>query len=404
MINKKMMVVVFGVGIFFMAGKVLTRSHKNNDVVVSQHKEQKDIAMMDTPVEMIKKISAEAEKQSKINSVLLKNAEKERALFEQKIQSIELEVGRKLDAIKEDIKQKNQEQADSKAGHVHLIAPEPTNGQNYPISKQSDFRKVEWISDQSDYIETHNYVDETFKATEVDATPYLTIPKNATLMDAVTMTALVGRIPVNGRVVSPYPFKTIIGKENLASNGLDIPELEGIVASGVATGDMQLACVRGDIHSLTFTFKDGTISTTTKDSEQGLGYISTPNGNPCVNGKFYTNAHSFLAGQTALAGLEGASAALAESQMTRQADTAGGNTSFLTGSIGRFMGGKASEKGVSSVQQWMLDRQNDSFDAIYVASGQPIVLNVTSEINIDYKHKGRKVRYANSKVDYDYFD
>lgn len=402
--NKKMMVAVFGMGVIFMASKVFTKSNTNSEVSVTSHKEQKDIAMMDTPVETIKKISAEVEKLSRTNSALLKSAEKERVLFEEKIQSMELEVGAKLDAIKEDIKLSNQEKRLSKEEYVHPSAPDTTNEQDYIISNQSDFRKVEWISDQSDYIKPPNYGNETIETPDIDATPYFTIPKNATLMDAVTMTALVGRIPVNGRVVSPYPFKTIIGKENLASNGLDIPELEGIVASGVATGDMQLACVRGEIHSLTFTFRDGTISTTSKDNEQGLGYISTPNGNPCVNGKFYTNAHNFLAGQTALAGLEGASAALAESQMTRQADTAGGNTSFLTGSIGRFMGGKASEKGVSSVQQWMLERQNDSFDAIYVTSGQPIVLNVTSEINIDYKHKGRKIRYANSKADYDYFD
>ncbi|MEE3118919.1 MAG: TIGR03752 family integrating conjugative element protein, partial [Pseudomonadota bacterium] len=47
-----------------------------------------------------------------------------------------------------------------------------------------------------------------------------TIPDNATLLGSISMTAMLGRIPVGGQVVDPYPFKIMIGPENLSSNGI----------------------------------------------------------------------------------------------------------------------------------------------------------------------------------------
>ena len=47
------------------------------------------------------------------------------------------------------------------------------------------------------------------------ATPVYTIPRNATLIGSVAMTALVGRVPVQGQVRDPMPFKVIVGKDNL---------------------------------------------------------------------------------------------------------------------------------------------------------------------------------------------
>jgi hypothetical protein len=47
-----------------------------------------------------------------------------------------------------------------------------------------------------------------------------TVPRNATLIGATAMTALVGRVPVQGQVRDPMPFKVITGADNLAANGL----------------------------------------------------------------------------------------------------------------------------------------------------------------------------------------
>ncbi|MFG0634518.1 TIGR03752 family integrating conjugative element protein, partial [Pseudomonas sp. xss_2] len=47
------------------------------------------------------------------------------------------------------------------------------------------------------------------------AKPVYTIPENSTLMGSVAMTALIGRVPVDGTVNDPYPFKVLVGPDNL---------------------------------------------------------------------------------------------------------------------------------------------------------------------------------------------
>lgn len=75
------------------------------------------------------------------------------------------------------------------------------------------------------------------------------------------MTALLGRVPIDGKVTDPYPFKVLIGKDNLTANGIQLPDVEGAIVSGTATGDWTLSCVRGDVQSITFVFSDGTVRT-----------------------------------------------------------------------------------------------------------------------------------------------
>jgi integrating conjugative element protein (TIGR03752 family) len=79
------------------------------------------------------------------------------------------------------------------------------------------------------------------------ALPVYTVPRNATLIGSTGMTALVGRVPIQGQVRDPMPFKVITGKENLAANGLRIPGIEGMIWSGTAIGDWTLSCVTGEI-------------------------------------------------------------------------------------------------------------------------------------------------------------
>src|SRR5690606_3898091 len=74
-------------------------------------------------------------------------------------------------------------------------------------------------------------------------TPYYTIPARATGFDAVALTALIGRVPVSGSVVDPFPVKLVLGQDNLAANGHHIPGLDGIILDGIAQGDWTLGCV-----------------------------------------------------------------------------------------------------------------------------------------------------------------
>ena len=77
------------------------------------------------------------------------------------------------------------------------------------------------------------------------AKPVYTVPTNSTLMGSVAMTALIGRVPIDGTVNDPYPFKVLVGPDNLTANGIDIPDVAGAVFSGTASGDWTLSCVRG---------------------------------------------------------------------------------------------------------------------------------------------------------------
>ncbi|EGH18019.1 hypothetical protein Pgy4_34231, partial [Pseudomonas savastanoi pv. glycinea str. race 4] len=93
--------------------------------------------------------------------------------------------------------------------------------------------------------------------------------QNSTLMGSVAMSALIGRVPVDGTVNDPYPFKVLIGPDNLTANGIDLPDVAGAVASGTASGDWTLSCVRGQIKSLTFVFNDGTVRTLPAPAQGG---------------------------------------------------------------------------------------------------------------------------------------
>ena len=144
--------------------------------------------------------------------------------------------------------------------------------------------------------------------------PVYTVPSNSTLMGSIAMTALIGRVPIDGTVNDPYPFKVLIGPDNLTANGIDIPDVAGAVVSGTASGDWTLSCVRGQIRSVTFVFNDGTIRTVPEDGNRnrssgsqgnsansttqgGLGWISDPYGIPCVSGERRSNAQQYLGSQ-----------------------------------------------------------------------------------------------------------
>lgn len=226
-----------------------------------------------------------------------------------------------------------------------------------------------------------------------------TIPTNATLIGSVSMTAMLGRIPINGQVVDPYPFKLMIGEENLSSNGIHIPGVTGVKMSGIAKGDWTLSCVSGQINSMTFTFQDGTILTVpepgTKASEP-LAWFSDKNGIPCITGERITNAVSYLSSRVGLTAAATYANAEAASQFTTATNGSGGVTSAMTGDPKIVAKNTAISEGLNEVTDWLDARQQNSFDAIYVPPGTELAIHISEELKIDYDPEGRKVNhYAN---------
>lgn len=225
--------------------------------------------------------------------------------------------------------------------------------------------------------------------------PAYTIPANATLMGSVSMTALVGRIPTNGQVTDPYPFKIIIGEDNLSSNGIKIPGVLGIKMSGLAKGDWTMSCVSGQVYSMTFTFQDGTIRTIPEPgtkAQDALAWLSDMNGIPCLTGQRITNAVSFLGSRIALAAASSFANAEAASQYTTT-QSGSDSTSALTGDSSIVAKNTAISSGLNETSDWLEERQENSFDAIYAPPGTNVVVHINDQLEIDYDPEGRKVNH-----------
>lgn len=234
------------------------------------------------------------------------------------------------------------------------------------------------------------------------------------------MTALIGRIPVKGNVEDPYPFKVIVGSDNLAANGLDMPGLDGMIFTGHAIGDWTLSCVRGEIHSVTFVFEDGTIRTLSSDDQslqqksqqsaqaqgqanansgnrngnQPLGWLSDKRGIPCITGARITNAPQYLGGRFLARAIGAAGDAYARSQTTVNSTPLGGFSTGVTGNPQTYALGSIASGGADELADWIAERQAQSYDAVFVDTGAEIAIHVDRELPIDFEPNGRKLTYA----------
>ncbi len=238
-----------------------------------------------------------------------------------------------------------------------------------------------------------------------ETTAVYTVPSNSTLMGSIAMTALIGRVPIDGTVNDPYPFKVLIGRDNLTANGIDIPDVAGAVVSGTASGDWTLSCVRGQIRSVTFVFEDGTIRTLPEDGERGgnrqtnngtdtqdgLGWISAPHGIPCVSGERRSNAQQYLGSQALItaAGAGVASLVDADSGQVSYMSSDGSVGTVGIGAneaMGRILAG-----GVQDLSAWVNKLYGQAFAAIYVKPGAQVAVHLEQPLTIDYDPAGRRV-------------
>ncbi|WBL65775.1 TIGR03752 family integrating conjugative element protein [Thauera sp. WB-2] len=231
-----------------------------------------------------------------------------------------------------------------------------------------------------------------------------TVPANATLMGSVAMTALIGRVPIDGTVNDPYPFKVLIGADNLTANGIEIPDVAGAVVSGTASGDWTLSCVRGQIRSITFVFHDGTIRTVPEDDgrrsqhstslQDGLGWISDPYGIPCVSGERRSNAQQYLGSQALITAAGAGAASLIQSDNGSVAVVSNSNGSLGTvGISGNEAMGRILAGGVRDMADWVNKLYGQAFAAVYVQPGARVAVHLEQPLAIDYDAKGRRVNH-----------
>ena len=235
--------------------------------------------------------------------------------------------------------------------------------------------------------------------------PVYTVPRNATLIGSTAMTALLGRVPIRGEVRDPMPFKVITGRNNLAANGLTVPGVAGMIWSGTAIGDWTLSCVSGRLESVTFVFDDGRIRTISRDDRQQaeehsgdrdrpLGWISDARGIPCVSGERKSNAAAFLSQRIGAKAIEAAARAAAAAETTTVIPGSGAITNSVTGDPGAYVLGETVAEGGEEIAQWLLERQAQSFDAVFVPAGAELAIHVDRALTIDYDPKGRRLNHA----------
>lgn len=238
--------------------------------------------------------------------------------------------------------------------------------------------------------------------------PYYTIENTATLFSNTTMTALMGVVPTKDNALKNLMrFKIITGADNIASNGLDLPDIKNIVWTGYAVGIREASCIQATVDTITYTFQDGTISTYSKksssDSEglrisQGLGYLSDRWGKPCIKGRLITNAPQYLRDRLIAAGASAAAAASAATETTIIKDSAGGVSSAVTGDANDFILGKTGTGTLNELADYLRDRMDQAIDIIYLEAGVDVTLHVEEEIPIDYNPSGRKLAHNQKRT------
>ncbi len=233
---------------------------------------------------------------------------------------------------------------------------------------------------------------------EPEADPVYTLPAT-TIVDATALTALVGRLPVDGHIDSPWRFKLLSKASNITSRGHRVPGLKGVIWSGVAYGDLTLSCVSATVDTVTYVYEDGVVHTQKSPSNpdditSGIGWLSDDRGNPCVPGDLKTNAPAVIARGVSTGTLSGLARGYAEAQTTRQSSSEGDSTTTITGDAEDYAFATAAADAVDEANVWFRRRLGQSFDAIYVPAGRPVVIHIEQQVNLDRPADLRRLAHS----------
>lgn len=231
--------------------------------------------------------------------------------------------------------------------------------------------------------------------------PVYTIENTSTLFSNTTMTALMGVVPSkNNAVKNLMRFKVITGADNIASNGLFLPDVKNIIWTGYAIGNREMECVQATVDTITFTFQDGTIRTVRKKQGngqhigEGLGYLSDRWGKPCIKGTLISNAAQYLRDRMIAAGAAATASAAAAMQTTTTRDALGGSSTVVTGSEGDYIAGQTGTATLNELAAYLRDRMDQAVDIVYLDAGKDVVIHVEEQIDIDYDPVGRKLSHV----------
>lgn len=380
-----------------------------------------DTASADNKVEALKTMTAELVSVSDKNTVLQKKVDDLESSNAKLVADLKASVTDQVAQAIKTITAKNQQSEAALQANAKNLKTDAYPIHNDGNTNQDTSSSFVWVSDIStanniainnqgrvspNSLVTASLTNSSQKAAVAPIKPVYTIPVNATLTGATLMTPLIGRIPIDGKLPSPYSFKLVLSARNLTANGYPMPGVTGAVLSGIASGDLLGSCARGDLHSITFIFKDGTISTTeAKGDNDSLGYLSSGTGNPCIPGTFHSDAAIFLGAQMGLAGLQGYASAFSQAQYSGSITPEGGSISTLVGSANNAAIGQGGSAAAQAAQTWWNQRVQNSFDYVYVPNTDAttgklmkVVVNISQQVLINYDPNARKVDYETNPL------
>ena len=227
--------------------------------------------------------------------------------------------------------------------------------------------------------------------------PVYTLPVTTMLTGAVTLTPMVGRVPVGGNVHDPFKFQAELGADNLAANGHSIPGVAKVIVAGTVVGNREQECVRGAIQVMTFIFKDGRIHTVgdgaNDDSNGGLGYLADPWGKPCIRGTYINNGSEYLTSRATAAFLEGLAGAYGNAQVRRSTDANGFRDTYISGNTYQYAASQGIGSTAAEIAAYVRERAMDAFDVVYVPQAHKVQIILEQQVDIDYDTQARKVSY-----------
>lgn len=262
------------------------------------------------------------------------------------------------------------------------------------------------------------WAESTTKEDTPTSKPFYTIPAGSDFSKVTLLSALIGEVPVEGKLMQPlFPFSALISRGDLmTANGMQLPdEIIGMKVSGYSIGVGSfldnISCARAYVTSALFVFEDGHFVTVGKEqmkssaeliNNDSIGYLTTQYGNPCIKGQYISNAPQVLTSMMAAGGIQGAGSALSKWQMSYQAE---GGTSIATptGNLGHFAAGGALGEGSQKVSDWLEKRIQGSFDMVFVPASikvnkgfipNQLSLHINQTINIDKELNGRVLDYG----------
>ena len=233
----------------------------------------------------------------------------------------------------------------------------------------------------------------------VYATPPTYVIPSGTLIQGKTLTGLIGRIPINGRVVDPWRFKIVAKGMAYAPNHKQI-DVSGMIFEGVAQGDYSFKCTRGRINKATIVLPDNSVITLKGEEDSIIAWISDDNSNPCLTGQYVSNVRDTLGRSTVFSALKGVADSISASEQTKTVSADGVQRSIVTGDSLRVTGADALSS-IAKQANTFISQRSDTWDAIYVTAGQNVMIHISTELVFDISKKRElydKQKIANYNV------